>query len=166
MIDTPRGPAPRRRSGPCPPRDLSRQTGQTPLLRFLSLQRSLAHVALIRKSRFQIVPASALSFCPCGFSRQLRALVATGYRVLRNRCRHGHSPNRFPVARRTRSVPRHPRGLVEPAKVRRRSWGSNALRSLKSTRRSRDLFGRAHPTCRFLNAAPVFLPGDQPVSHW
>jgi hypothetical protein len=144
----------------------SRQASQAPLLRFLSLQRSPVHVALNRKCHFRFDPATALSFCPCGFSRRFacagrhrlpRLSQSLPLRLIRH-CA-------YLIARRTRSARRHPHGLVEPAKVRRRSWGSITLRSFQLIRGSRDLFGRAQPTCRFLNAAPVFLPGDQPVSH-
>jgi len=69
--------------------------------------------------------------------------------------------DRFPVARRTRSVHRHPRGLVKPAKARRRSWGFHALRSFESVHGSHGLFGRTHPTCRFLKCrSGVFAGGS------
>lgn len=123
--DAPRGSAPRRRPGRLLAARPSRQASQAPLLRFLPLQRFPVHVALNRKGHFRFIPASALSFCPCGFSLPIvvrwsppatasNAIVAS----------LAYSPIRFPCSAAYQSFPLASHGLAGPAKARQRSWGS------------------------------------------
>jgi len=144
----------------------SRQANRAPLLRFLSLQRIPAHVALNRKCHFRFNPATALSYCPCGFSLRLsRAGRHRLPRLTQSLPAVAHSPIRFPVARRSKASA----GITWPGRACQGPttlMGFLTLRSFDPARRSHQPFGRAQPTCRFESAAPVFWPGDWLDSQW
>jgi len=144
----------------------SRQANRAPLLRFLSLQRFPAHVALNRKSHLSIRSRYG------AFSLPLRVFAsivvrwsppATASNAIA--ATFAHSPIRFPVARRSKAGA----GITWPGRACQGPttlMGFLTLRSFDPARRSQRPFGPAQPTCRFESAAPVFSPGDWLDSQW